>query len=115
MIKVNGVCPLCGGEGHLMSSLSGESLYSCSGCGFTPVGFQDSAKQAAEAWDQYSAPSIEGAKLNIVGWSWFVPGMTGCVVTNKIDEARAAISEGHRVIPIYAAEQEQGNTGRLDV
>lgn len=106
MITVNGVCPLCGGEGHLMGSLSGESLYSCSGCGFTPVGFQDSAKQAAEAWGQYSAPSIEGAKLNIVGWSWFVSGANGCVVTAKIDEARAAISDGHRLIPVYAPEGE---------
>ena len=104
MIKVNGVCPLCGGEGHLMASLSGESLYSCSGCGFTPVGFQDSAQLAAEAWGQYSAPSIEGAKLNIVGWSWFVSG--GCVVTARIEEARDAISAGYRVIPVYAAEQE---------
>lgn len=106
MIRVNGVCPLCGGAGYLMASLSGESLYSCSECGFTPVGFQDSARQAAEAWDQYSAPSIEGAKLNIVGWSWFASGAGGCVVTAMIDEARAAISEGHRVIPVYAAEQE---------
>ena len=105
MIKVNGVCPLCGGEGHLMGSLSGESLYSCSGCGFTPVGFQDSAKQAAEAWDQYSAPSIEGAKLNIVAWSWISLEACGYVVTAKIEEAREAISMGHRVIPVYAVEQ----------
>lgn len=109
MISLKGVCPLCGGEGLLLASLSGESLYSCSGCGFTPVGFQDSAQLAAEAWDQYSAPSIEGAKLNIVAWSWADAGGAGYVVTDQIEEARAAISAGHRVIPVYAADKGAGN------
>lgn len=55
-----------------------------------------------------SDPSLQKAGLNVVGWGWVSPDAFGYVVTERIEEARAAISAGHRVIPVYESGQEVG-------
>lgn len=103
IIRPVGVCPLCAHEANLLAGLNGGCLYSCSECGFTPEGLQIDIHEAVKVWDRYSAPSFDGAKINIVGWGWFSPALAKYVIATEIEEAREAIGSGYRVIPVYGA------------